>query len=64
VLQAPVVRFRHRRTGRVATIVATRHVGEVAYYEQLLALVTSLEAAGAVIYSEGMPVAGEGDGTR
>lgn len=59
VLQVPVVRFRHRQTGQLVTIAATFHVAEAAFYEQLTALVTRLEAAGAVIYSEGLGLAGE-----
>lgn len=58
-LQTPVVRFRHRLTGRTVTMVATVHVAESAYYDRLAALVAELEAAGAVVYSEGIGLAGE-----
>lgn len=57
--QSPVVRFRHGRTRRVVTMVGTSHVGEAGYSERLNALVGSLEAAGAVVYGEGMGFAGE-----
>jgi len=52
VLQTPVIRYRHRHTGRTVTLVGTAHVGEASYYDRLHAMVTRLEAAGAVVCYE------------
>ena len=59
VLQTPVIRYRHRRTGRTVTLVGTAHVGEASYYERLQAIVARLEAAGAVVCYEWIGSAAE-----
>ena len=59
VLQTPVIRYRHRRTGRTVTLVGTAHVGEASYYDRLHAMVTRLEAAGAVVCYEWIGPAAE-----
>ena len=59
VLQTPVIRYRHRRTGRTVTLVGTAHVGEASYYDRLHATVTRLEAAGAVVCYEWIGPAAE-----
>jgi hypothetical protein len=51
VLQTPVIIYEHRRTGRTVTLVATSHIGQAAYYDQLRAMLTD-EEAGALIYYE------------
>ena len=52
ILQTPVITYEHRRTGRTVTLVATSHIGQAAYYEQLRAMLTEMEAAGALIRYE------------
>lgn len=37
MLQTPVIRYRHQKTGRTVTLVGTIHVGEAAYYKRLFA---------------------------
>ena len=59
VLQTPVIRYRHRGTGRTVTLVGTAHVGEAGYYSRLHALVTQLEAAGAIVCYEWVGPAAE-----
>ena len=59
VLQTPVIRYRHRRTGRAVTLVGTVHVGEASYYKRLHSIVTRLEAAGAVVCYESIDPAAE-----
>lgn len=52
MLQTAVIRYRHRKTGRTVTLVATIHIGEAAYYKKLHAMVTEMEAAGALVHYE------------
>ena len=52
VLQSPVIRYQHRKTGRTVTLVATCHIGEAAYYKKLYAMVAEMESAGALIHYE------------
>jgi hypothetical protein len=52
MLHSPVVRFEHPKSGRRVTVVATVHVGPVAYYEKLRATIGELESAGAVVCYE------------
>jgi len=52
MLQSPVVRFEHPRSGRRVTVVATVHMGEVAYYEQLGTMINEMESRGAVVCHE------------
>jgi hypothetical protein len=52
VLQTPVVRYEHEETGRTVTLIATVHAAEAAYYKRLHAIITRLEAAGAVVHYE------------
>lgn len=60
MLQTPVIRYQHRKTGQRVTLVGTVHAGEAAYYERLRAMVTNLEAAGALVhYEQVSPAAGE-----
>ncbi len=61
VLQTPVIRYRHRKTGRVVTLVATVHMGEAAYYQRLHAIVTEMEAAGALVHYEWVNSAATGE---
>lgn len=59
VLQTPVIRYGHPSTGHTVTLVGTIHIGEVGYYEKLHAMVTGLEAAGAVVFYESISPAAE-----
>ncbi len=59
VLQTPIIRYGHRNTGHTVTLVGTIHIGEVFYYETLHAMVTGLEAAGAVVFYESIGQAAE-----
>jgi hypothetical protein len=59
LLQTPVVRFEDPKSGRNVTVVATMHMGTVAYYEQLRAVISELESAGAVVCLEGTASASE-----
>lgn len=59
VLQTPVIRYRHRRTGRTVTLVGTAHVGEASYYARLQAILARLEATGAVVCYEWIGPAAE-----
>jgi hypothetical protein len=59
VLQTPVIRYGHRGTGRTVTLVGTAHVGQASYYKRLHALVTQLEAAGAIVCYERIRPAAE-----
>jgi hypothetical protein len=52
MLQTPVVRFEHQGTGRAVTVIAVVHIAQASYYRRLHAILTKLEAAGAVIYYE------------
>ena len=57
MLQSPVVRFEHPRSGRRITVVATVHMGEVAYYGAVDTMINEMESRGAVIcYESGGPV--------
>ncbi|HYK67915.1 MAG TPA: hypothetical protein VEV45_08225 [Streptosporangiaceae bacterium] len=53
MLQTPVVRFEHPKSGRSVTVVATMHKGSAAYYQQLRTVIDEMEAAGAVVCMEG-----------
>jgi hypothetical protein len=61
VLQTPVIRYGHWATGRIVTLVGTVHIGEASYYNRLHAMVTQLEAAGAVVCCEWVSAAAEED---
>ena len=61
VLQTPVIRYGHGATGRTVTLVGTAHIGETSYYKRLHAIVTQLEAAGAVVCYEWVGPAAEED---
>jgi hypothetical protein len=61
VLQTPVIRYRQRSTGRTVTLVGTAHIGEASYYKTLHAMVTQMEAAGAVVLYEAVRPAAESD---
>jgi hypothetical protein len=53
VLQTPVVRFEHPRTGRTVTVAGVVHIARTSYYRQLGIMLTKLEAAGALVFYEG-----------
>ena len=59
MVQTPVVRFVHRKTGRTVTFVGVTHIGQASYYRQIHIILTRVEAAGALIFYEGLgPAAG------
>jgi hypothetical protein len=59
MLQTPVVRFEHPETGRTVTVAGVVHIARASYYRQLGIMLTKLEAAGALIFYEGIGVAAE-----
>lgn len=61
ILQTPVVRFEHRRTGRAVTVVGVVHIAPARYYRQLNAIITKLEAGGALVCYEYVGRAAEAD---
>src|SRR5690348_7398251 len=54
MVQTPVVRFEHARTGRAVTVAGVVHIARAGYYRQLGIMLTNLEAAGALILYEGI----------
>jgi hypothetical protein len=54
MLQTPVVRFEHPKTGRTVTVAGIVHIAQASYYRQLGAVLTKLEAAGALVFYEGV----------
>ena len=59
MLQTPVVRFEHAKTGRTVTVAGVVHIARAGYYRQLGVMLTNLEAAGALILYEGVGHAAE-----
>lgn len=52
MLQTPVVRFAHQKTGRTVTVVGVVHMAPASYYRRLHAILATHEAAGALIFYE------------
>jgi len=61
MLQTPVVRFEHRGTGRAVTVAGVVHIAQASYYRQLGAILTRLEAAGALVCYEGTGLAADAE---
>jgi hypothetical protein len=59
MLQTPVVRFEHPKTGRTVTVTGVVHIARTGYYRQLGIMLTKLEAAGALVFYEGIGHAAE-----
>jgi hypothetical protein len=59
MVQTPVVRFEHPKTGRAVTVAGVMHIARAGYYRQLGVMLTNLEAAGALILYEGVGHAAE-----
>jgi hypothetical protein len=59
MVQTPVVRFEHPKTGRAVTVAGVVHLARAGYYRQLGIMLANLEAAGAVVFYEGMGRAAE-----
>jgi hypothetical protein len=59
MLQTPVVRFEHPKTGQAVTVAGVAHIARAGYYRQLGVMLTNLEAAGALILYEGISHAAE-----
>src|SRR5690349_21223990 len=59
MLQTPVVRFEHPRTGRTVTVAGVVHIARASYYWQLGITLRKLEAAGALVFYEGIGRAAE-----
>jgi hypothetical protein len=53
ILQTPVVRFEHPKSGRRVTVIATVQIAPPAYYEQLRTMIGEMESAGAAVCYEG-----------
>ena len=54
MVQTPVVRFGHPKTGRTVTVAGVVHIARASYYRQLGIMLTKLEAAGALVFYEGI----------
>jgi hypothetical protein len=59
MLQTPVVRFAYPKTGRTVTVAGVVHIARASYYRQLGIMLTKLEAAGALVFYEGIGRAAE-----
>jgi hypothetical protein len=59
MLQTPVVRFEHAKTGQAVTVAGVVHIARAGYYRQLGIMLTNLEAAGALVFYEGISHAAE-----
>ena len=59
MVQTPVVRFEHPKTGRAVTVAGVVHIARAGYYRQLGIMLTNLEAAGALVFYEGISHAAE-----
>ncbi len=59
MVQTPVVRFEHPKTGRAVTVAGVVHIARAGYYRQLGIMLTNLAAAGALVFYEGISHAAE-----
>src|SRR6185437_10615843 len=59
MVQTPVVRFAHPKIGPAVTVAGVVHIARAGYYRQLGVMLTNLEAAGALVFYEGIGHAAE-----